>query len=155
MRMTRRILATLAAATAVGVLAVTAAAATPLRPASGSATITIIPLSVRQADSNTILDGTAIGVYTGTIDATATTTFHWVLQPDGEFEFRDAGVLTGTVGSCGPVTTPVQGEVSGTLAAYSGHLNTLDAAAASAAVHIDITFAGGGFTVPYTGSYRC
>jgi hypothetical protein len=154
MTTTRTMLAALAVAGALNAVPATAAA-TPPAQASGAATIAIIPTSVHEADGNTILDGTAIGTYTGTISATVNSTFHWVIRPNGTFEFRDSGTLTGTVGDCDTLTVPVQGEVTGTLAAYSGRLNTIDESAASTSTHINIAFTGSGFVATYSGTYNC
>lgn len=133
----------------------TVASAAPPQQASGTAVATFLPTSVREADGNTIMEGTIIVAYSGTLEGTGTGSFHWVIHPDGQSEFRDAGVFVGSVGDCGTGSVPIQGEVDGSLAAYTGRLNTIDEAADPAGVHLDVSFDGSGAFSTYSGTYTC
>lgn len=86
------------------VLAPTVYASTPSR-LSGTFNATIAPVASRSADGNTFISFTFTEIFTGTISGTRVGAGTLVVHPDGTFNARDAGLLTGTIaGELGTAT---------------------------------------------------
>jgi uncharacterized membrane protein len=80
-------------------------------PVTGTFNLTIVPVSVRQADGNTITDFTFHEQLSGSIAGTRVGTGTLVVHPDGTLTVEDTGRFTGTVaGISGSVIAVVRGE---------------------------------------------
>jgi hypothetical protein len=142
------LLATVASAT-------TATAAGPPKSATGTDTVdTLTVTSTRQADGNTIQEGTISGHLSGTISGTYIAQFHWVIHPSGQLEAHVTGVVTGT-SPCGTGTMPFRTDTSGTFAAYAGTHKGIDAADNTANTATNLELVGSGFNLTYSGTYHC
>jgi hypothetical protein len=136
------------------------AASGPL-PASGTFLETSTTVdSARVAGGNTILVVTVSGITSGTIDGPFTETDTVVIHPDGSVTLTGVGTQSGTLGTCGTGSAPYVTQAQGTLAARSGHFQSIDQATSTStplnAYTVDSftvnTVTGEG---TYSGTYHC
>ena len=129
----------------------------PPQAASGAVVITSrVPTSVMQADGNTIIEGTATAVISGTFTGTNATHFRLIMHPDGSFIEHESGVFTGQANGCGTGTAPFSVVLQGTAgAAPTGSVASVDQADNTANVVFELKLTGTPVGAVYTGIYHC
>ncbi len=161
MQLMKRVPVVLAAAGLAVLLPGPAWAASGPLPTSGTfleTSLTVDGVSV--ADGNTILVVTVGGITTGTFAGSFTETDQLVIYPDGSVTLAGKGTISGTLGTCGTGSGPYVTEAEGTLAARSGHFQSIDQSASTSTplnAHTVDSFTVNAITGEgtYTGTYQC
>jgi hypothetical protein len=117
----RHFLLLLPLAVLLAVVCITAAAASPPTPASGTVGNTSSTFnSIRAEGGNLIVEVSATAAYTGTFNGTSTIEGILIIHADGTANYHDVEVFTGTVnGVSGTVTFNLDGTNDSTLAVHA------------------------------------
>jgi hypothetical protein len=133
------------------------AAAAPSQPFTGSSVVTSVTGTTRNAGGNAITDFVATLASTGTFTGTLIGSGHQIDHPDGTGEQHTNYTATGTT-PCG--TGSFRIVVNGPFSSdgiQTGHFTSIDNAANTMNIHVDVDFVFDGSTgvATFSGSYRC